>query len=466
MESKKLKRLATFTVIISTILIILLLVFLNLSDVFFNAAGLPSLFIFVILTWAFVERLIDHFRFSKPKFLKIITVVFIVLIMLSVILIIVFIGPRTIFSAILIIDVVLLLATPIHLLHDYVVFLSPRVTSAQMEMGPAEREVRIDYNYLRRAAGLPVDFSYASLEAATGGFGDLLGRGASGAVFRGVLEDGTPVAVKRIAPAPRAMQEFRAEFSAIASVQHVNLNGSLNTWIFPGERARSACLSWEMRRQVAVDVAKALAYIHHDCRSRILHLDVKPENVLLDGKFRARVTDFGLSRLMGREESRVVTTVRGTRGYLAPEWFLEGAISEKSDVYSFGIVLLEIVGGRRCTCMIDGGERWSYFPRQVSECAREGRVMGVVDERIVGEVEEWEVKVLIYVGLWCVNEKPGLRPTMAQVVDMLEFRVPVDEPPEDTQALMANLFMGGGTSSTSVSNRGGSAGIEGGYPTE
>ncbi|KAK1281482.1 putative receptor-like protein kinase [Acorus calamus] len=220
-----------------------------------------------------------------------------------------------------------------------------------------------------------------------------------------------------------------------------------------------------MRRRVAVDVAKALAYIHHDCRSRILHLDVKPENVLLDGEFRARVTDFGLSRLMGREESRVVTTVRGTRGYLAPEWFLEGAISEKSDVYSFGIMLLEIVGGRRCVCMIDGGERWSYFPRQVSECAREGRVMGVVDERIVGEVEEREVKVFIYVGLWCVNEKPGLRPTMAQVVDMLEFRVPVDEPPEDTQALMANLFMGR-SSSTSVSNRGGSAGIEGGYPTE
>ncbi|KAK1259090.1 putative receptor-like protein kinase [Acorus gramineus] len=334
-------------------------------------------------------------------------------------------------------------------------------------------EVPIDYSCLRWAAGLPVEFNYASLQVATGGFGDLLGRGASGSVFKGVLEDGTPVAVKRIAPAPRARREFRAELSAVAAVQHVNLarllgycaapandeegsnylvyefvpNGSLDAWIFP-------CLPWARRRSVAVDVARALAYIHHDCRSRILHLDVKPENVLLDGEFRARVTDFGLSRLMEREESRVVTTVRGTRGYLAPEWFLEGGISEKSDVYSFGIVLLEIIGGRRSVRMInDGGERWLYFPRRVSECARVGRVMEVVDERIVGEVEEQEVKVLINVGLWCVNEKPGLRPTMAQVVDMLEFRVPVEEPPEDTQALMANLFLGGGSSSSTASNQ-------------
>ncbi|KAK1259813.1 putative receptor-like protein kinase [Acorus gramineus] len=485
------KLLRIFFVAVLGLLVVLLFLILHLSNAFFYSAGPLSAIIFGFLTWVIAKHFIHRNEISETKLAKFITAVLIVILFVMVPGLWLSIGARKTFYAYFFIDVALILATSIHLLRGRVVSQRRRGTRAQT--GLWESEVRADFKNMRRVAGLPVEFSYASLEAATGGFGDLLGRGASGAVFRGVLDDGTLVAVKRIAPAPRARHEFRSEFSAIAAVQHVNLtrllgycvaipaddndegpyylvyefvpNGSLDAWIFPGARARGSCLSWEMRRQVAVDMARALAYIHHDCRSRILHLDVKPENVLLDEDFRARVTDFGLSRLMEREESRVVTTVRGTRGYLAPEWFLEGAISEKSDVYSFGIVLLEIIGGKRSVRMIDGGEKWSYFPRQVSECVRERRVMGVVDERIVGEVEEREVKVLIYVGLWCVNEKPGLRPTMAQVVDMLEFRVPVDEPPEDTQALMANLFLGGGSSTSYVSNRDGSVGT-GGYSTK
>ena len=91
-------------------------------------------------------------------------------------------------------------------------------------------------------------------------------------------------------------------------------------------------MSWELRLKAAVDVAKALSYLHHDCRSRVLHLDVKPENILIDENYPAIGTDFGLSKLMGKDESRVITNIRGTRGYLAPEWLLEHGISEKSDV--------------------------------------------------------------------------------------------------------------------------------------
>ena len=87
-------------------------------------------------------------------------------------------------------------------------------------------------------------------------------------------------------------------------------------------------------------MARALSYLHHDCRTRVLHLDVKPENILLDGDFRARVADFGLSKLMGADEGQILMTVRGTRGYLAPEWMLESGASEKTDVYSFGMALL------------------------------------------------------------------------------------------------------------------------------
>ncbi|XP_058074559.1 probable receptor-like protein kinase At5g20050 [Magnolia sinica] len=331
-------------------------------------------------------------------------------------------------------------------------------------------QLRLEYSFLRRVAGLPSKFRYEELEAATDNFQALLGRGASASVFKGILDDGTPVAVKRIEGVEHGDREFRAEVTAIASVQHVNLvrllgyccvidgprflvyefvhNGSLDGWIFPQGNCRGGrddCLSWSLRYRVAIDVAKALAYLHHDCRSRVLHLDVKPENILLNENFRAQVSDFGLSKLMGRDESRVVTTVRGTRGYLAPEWLLENGISEKSDVYSYGMVLLELVGGRRNVCLVGNGnnsqKKWSYFPKIVTEKVREGKIMEVLDERLVrcGGIEEREVKILVHVALWCIQEKSKLRPSMARVVDMLEGRVHVDVPPQ-TEMIIVDLL--------------------------
>ncbi|KAK1264959.1 putative receptor-like protein kinase [Acorus gramineus] len=331
--------------------------------------------------------------------------------------------------------------------------------------------LRSEYSFLRKVAGLPARFGYEELEVATDGFRAVIGRGSSASVFKGLLEDGTSVAVKRIEGSEYAEREFRSEVAAIAAVQHVNLarllgycllprggyrylvyefvhNGSLDNWIFPRHRrARDGarCLPWALRRRVAIDVARALAYLHHDCRSRVLHLDVKPENILLDEDFRARVTDFGLSKLMSRDASRIVTTVRGTRGYLAPEWLLDSGISEKSDVYSFGMVLLEIVGGRRNVRVVgdDSQRRWSYFPRIVSEKVREGRLMEVVDERLMvageAEVVEEEVRALVHVALWCIQEKAKMRPSMARVVDMLEGRAQVEPPPE-TEMIIVDLL--------------------------
>ncbi|CAA7408856.1 unnamed protein product [Spirodela intermedia] len=332
-------------------------------------------------------------------------------------------------------------------------------------------ELRLQYSILRKVAGLPTLFRYEQLEAATDGFRAVLGKGSSASVFKGILDDGTAVAVKRIDGQEHGEEEFRAEVTALASVQHLNLvrllgyclvprgprflvyefieNGSLDSWIFSGDSGRSTSaaqrlLPWEQRCAVALDVARALAYLHHDCRSRVLHLDVKPENILLDEVFRACVADFGLSKLMSRDESRVVTTVRGTRGYLAPEWLLESGVSEKSDVYSYGMVLLEIVGGRRNVRLVGDGpasqRKWSYFPRIVAEKVRQGREMEVVDERLpAGEVEENQVKAMLYVALWCIQEKPTLRPTMARVVDMLSGRAPVEAPPE-TEMVVVDLL--------------------------
>ncbi|KAK2646043.1 hypothetical protein Ddye_021238 [Dipteronia dyeriana] len=334
------------------------------------------------------------------------------------------------------------------------------------------RELRIEYSFLRKVAGVPTKFRSKELEEVTDNFQALLGRGASASVFKGILNDGTSVAVKRIEGEERGEKEFKSEVAAIASVQHVNLvrligycivpggprylvyefipNGSLDHWIFPGRRSGNnpgGCLSWDLRFRVAVDVARGLCYLHQDCRSRILHLDVKPENILLDENYRAIVADFGLSKLMNKDESRVVTNIRGTRGYLAPEWLLERGVSEKCDIYSFGMVLLEIIGGRRNMCLIEHGNdkskrKWQYFPKIVNEKLREGKLMEIVDHRLTlaaGGIDERQLKRLVYVAFWCIQENARLRPTMARVVEMLEGRMTVEEPP-DTKMIIVDLL--------------------------
>ncbi|XP_010541723.1 PREDICTED: probable receptor-like protein kinase At5g20050 [Tarenaya hassleriana] len=323
------------------------------------------------------------------------------------------------------------------------------------------RELRIEYSFLRKVAGVPTKFKLEDLEEATDGFRIRIGKGGSGSVFKGVLRDGIQVAVKRIeGEAEKGEREFRSEVAAVASVQHKNLvrllgycsdslpehprfliyeyipNSSLDIWIFPGKNTQLPCpvdggwLSWDQRRQVAIDVAKALAYLHHDCRSKILHLDVKPENILLDEKYRAVVT---------KDESKVITNIRGTRGYLAPEWLLQQGISEKSDVYSFGIVLLEMIGGRRSISRIEIADekeekkkKLVYFPRIVKEKMREGKIMEIVDQRLreAGEVNERQATKLVNIATWCIHENPKRRPSMGNVVEMLEDRVPVPNPPD------------------------------------
>ena len=163
----------------------------------------------------------------------------------------------------------------------------------------------------------------------------------------------------------RGEKQFRAEVSPIGTIQHVNLirllgfcsekstrilvyeympNGSLERNIFASTPVE---LRWNVRFQIALGIAKGLSYLHEECRSCIIHCDIKPDNVLLDASFMPKIADFGLAKLVGRDFSRVLTTMRGTVGYLAPEWISGTAITSKADVFSYGMMLFEIISGKR-----------------------------------------------------------------------------------------------------------------------
>ncbi|EPS69024.1 hypothetical protein M569_05744 [Genlisea aurea] len=211
------------------------------------------------------------------------------------------------------------------------------------------------------------------------------------------------------------------------------------------------------RYNIAVGTAKGLAYLHEDCDAKIVHCDIKPENVLLDDHFRAKVSDFGLAKLMTREQSHVFTTLRGTRGYLAPEWITNYAISEKSDVYSYGMVLLELIGGRK---NYDPGEtsEKSHFPSYAFRMMEEGNLREILDAELRMDEGDDRVGIAIKVALWCIQDDMCLRPSMGRVVQMLEGISSVPQPPAAAQ-LGSKLFYGdvklisegGGTTSSGPS---------------
>lgn len=312
--------------------------------------------------------------------------------------------------------------------------------------------------------GLPKRFDYEELAMATDNFKTQIGSGGFGSVYRGILPDKTVVAVKKITNlGVQGKKDFCTEIAIIGNIHHANLvklkgfcaqgrqrllvyeymnRGSLDRTLF----GSGPVLEWQERVDIAVRTARGLAYLHRGCEQKIIHCDVKPENILLHDQFQAKISDFGLSKLLSPEQSSLFTTMRGTRGYLAPEWLTNAAISEKTDVYSFGMVLLELVSGRKnCSTrsqshsMDDsnsgGGNSSSssgsgiiYFPLLALEMHEQGRYSELVDPRLEGRVTSEEVEKLVRVALCCVHEEPGLRPNMVTVVGMLEGGMALGQP--------------------------------------
>ncbi|KAL4569820.1 hypothetical protein LXL04_025464 [Taraxacum kok-saghyz] len=294
--------------------------------------------------------------------------------------------------------------------------------------------------------GLLVAFAYKDLQIATKNFSDKLGGGGFGQVFKGRLGDLSIVAVKKLESIRQGEKEFRNEVSTIGTIQHVNLvrlrgfcargknkllvynymeHGSLDTHLFHGKQV----LNWVTRYQIALGTARGLVYLHDKCRECIIHCDIKPENILLDVDFCPKIADFGLAKLVGRDFSRVLTTARGSIGYIAPEWLSGVAVTPKADVYSYGMMLFELVHGKRNS---EGSQdsRSKYFPSLVANALKEGTdILSLVDTRLNREACVEQVTKICKVACWCIQDEEASRPTMSLVERILDGVSDVSMPP-------------------------------------
>ncbi|KAK3439480.1 hypothetical protein EUGRSUZ_C04353 [Eucalyptus grandis] len=291
-------------------------------------------------------------------------------------------------------------------------------------------------------------FTYQELQEATDQFKEELGRGAFGTVYKGVLrsEYTNFVAVKLLATRTgESEKEFEREVIAIGQTNHKNLvqllgycnegqhrllvyefmsNGTLADFLFGASRP-----SWYRRIEIACDVARGLSYLHDDCTRHIIHCDIKPQNILLDGSLTAKISDFGLAKLLMANQTRTTTGVRGTRGYLAPEWFKNMPISSKVDVYSFGILLVELICCRKNYKPESEIEAQIVLVDWAYDCYHDGSILKLVESDDEASSDIKRVGRFVMTALWCIQEDPSLRPTMKKITQMLEGAVEVPVPP-------------------------------------
>lgn len=287
-------------------------------------------------------------------------------------------------------------------------------------------------------------FSYSELEHATNGLTDQLGRGAFGTVFRGTLPNGQrAVAVKRLEKVAAEREvEFRNEMRSIDRTHHRNLlrllgychegsnrllvydymsNGSLSDFLFKS----LVKPNWDTRVRIASGIAKGILYLHEECENQIIHCDINPNNIMIDKNHSTKIADFGLAKLLMPDQTRTMTGVKGTRGFVAPEWYKNLPITSKADVYSFGIVLLVTICRRR-SVDINAPEREAILVDWVYECFKGNQVRNLVKDE---EVDGTELERLVKIGLWCIQEEPAIRPTMKKVVAMFEGTLDIPVPP-------------------------------------
>jgi len=285
----------------------------------------------------------------------------------------------------------------------------------------------------------PKRYKYSEAMKITSSMNNKLGEGGYGVVFKGRLHDGRLVAVKFLHDSKAKGEEFVNEVMSIGRTSHVNIvslygfclegskraliyeympNGSLDKYIY--SKNPKEILGWERLYAIAVGIARGLEYLHHSCNTRIVHFDIKPQNILLDHNFCPKIADFGLAKLCRTKESKLsVTGARGTIGFIAPEVHTRtfGVVSTKSDVYSYGMLLLEMVGGRKNVKTAVEKSSQNYFPDWIYD--HFGQDDGLQACGVTQEVEEIAKKMSL-IGLWCIQILPMQRPTITKVLEMFE----------------------------------------------
>ncbi|PWA65561.1 concanavalin A-like lectin/glucanase domain, Serine/threonine-protein kinase pim-1/2/3 [Artemisia annua] len=286
----------------------------------------------------------------------------------------------------------------------------------------------------------------------TNSFKVKLGQGGFGSVYKGELSNGNQVVVKILSELKGNGEDFINEVASVGRTSHVNIvnllgfccdghhraliyefmpNGSLEKFIYGRESSNSSQFGWEKLHQIAIGIAQGLEYLHNGCNTRILHLDIKPHDILLDQHFCPKISDFGLAKLFPEARSKIsMSHMRGTPGYIAPELYSRnfGQVSNKSDVYSYGIMILEMFAGKK-DIEVDQVDHTSdiYFPDWIYRKLHEEQ-LGL--HEIVSDEENNMVRKTIIVGLWCIQTSPLNRPTITRVLEMLEGDIELEIPPK------------------------------------
>ncbi|KAK9681744.1 hypothetical protein RND81_10G025100 [Saponaria officinalis] len=289
----------------------------------------------------------------------------------------------------------------------------------------------------------------------------LLGRGGFGQVYKGTLEDGQEIAVKRLSRlSGQGIEEFMNEVVVISKLQHRNLvkllgccvdgeekmliyeymsNKSLDAYLFDPQKR--AILHWRKRFTIIEGICRGLLYLHRDSRLRIIHRDLKPSNILLDENLNPKISDFGMARIFGGNQDHGSTQrVAGTYGYMSPEYAMEGHFSEKSDVFSFGVLLLEIISGKRNSSFWFEEDSLSLLG-YTWKLWKENDIDSLIDPSICGPDTQGEIIKCIQMGLLCVQEFAKDRPHISTVISMLASDItdlPNPKPPGFNQRQTAN----------------------------
>ncbi|XP_074308007.1 putative LRR receptor-like serine/threonine-protein kinase RFK1 isoform X2 [Silene latifolia] len=305
-------------------------------------------------------------------------------------------------------------------------------------------------------------YTLKQIKTATNNFDptNKIGEGGFGPVYKGFLSDGSPIAVKQLSSkSKQGNREFMNEIGMISCLQHPNLvklhgfcvegdqllliyeymeNNSLGRALV-GSEQNQVFLEWGTRVKICLGIARGLAFLYENSRLKIVHRDIKASNVLLDGNLNPKISDFGLARLDDDDgNTHVSTRVAGTIGYMAPEYAIWGHLSYKVDVYSFGVVALEIVSGKSNSSYVPTGDCFCLLD-WVCQLQQSGNYMELVDQRLGCSFNIEEAEIIVKVALLCTNASPSARPTMSEVVDMLDGKTAVPDLIPDIEAYTDDL---------------------------